>query len=150
MIDLKAHAGDIMGYYKAFAGSRAAFNTDDLLIVRGKSTLRDSYKTMPDKLNDVMKLFDGEEIDINSVKAQEFIANADKQIRSEINIETGTDTNGLNRMRKDYEALGADVEMKLFQIPGVDILITTWKDKNDMGPMYVEAVLSKINDTEIV
>ncbi len=150
MIDLKVLAGDVMGYYKAFQGSRAAFVSDDLLIVRGKSTLRDSYKTMPEKLDGIMKFFDGEEIDLNSEKANEFIVTADQHIRSEVEISTGTDTNGLNRMKKDYESLGADVEMKLFAIPGVDILVTTWKDKNDMGPMYVETVLSKIDDTEIV
>lgn len=150
MIDLKALAADIMGYYQSFRGSKAAFNTDSLLIVRGKSTLRDSYTTMPEKLNGVMELFEGEEIPLDSVKAQEFLVQADKQYRSEVNIDTGTDTNGLNRMKKDYESLGAAVEMKLFKIPGVEILITTWKDKNDLGPMYVEAVLSKITETEIV
>lgn len=97
-----------------------------------------------------MELFEGEEIPLDSVKAQEFLVQADKQYRSEVNIDTGTDTNGLNRMKKDYESLGAAVEMKLFKIPGVEILITTWKDKNDLGPMYVEAVLSKITETEIV
>ena len=78
MIDLKALAGDIMGYYQSFRGSKAAFNTDSLLIVRGKSTLRDSYTTMPEKLNGVMELFEGEEIPLDSVKAQEFLVQADK------------------------------------------------------------------------
>lgn len=52
-------------------------------------------------------------------------------------------------MKKDYEVIEVDVEMKLFVNPGVDILVTTWKDKNDMGPQG-ETVLSKIDDTEIV
>ena len=143
MTDLKALAGDIMGFYKSFSGSRPAFNSDNLLIVRGKSVLRDSYTTMPEKLEKIMKFMNGEEIDLNSETATKFISYADEEIRKKENIQTGTDTNGLNRMKKEYEAMGADVQMKMFKVEGSTILITTWKDKNDLGPMYVEAVLEK-------
>ncbi len=143
MVDLKAIAGDIMGFYKSFTGSRAAFNSDTLLIVRGKSSLRDSYTTMPEKLERIMKFLGGEELDLESEVAKKFITTADEEIRKKENIPTGTDTNGLNRMKKEYEAMGADVKIKLFRVEGATILLTTWKDKTDLGPMYVEAVLEK-------
>ena len=143
MVDLKALAGDIMGFYKSFSGSRSAFNSDKLLIVRGKSTLRDSHTTMPEKLEKIMKFMDGEEINLESETATKFITYADEEIRKKENIPTGTDTNGLNRMKKEYENMGASVQMKMFKVENATILITTWKDKRDLGPMYVEAVLEK-------
>ena len=112
MVDLKAIAGDIMGFYKSFTGSRAAFNSDTLLIVRGKSSLRDSYTTMPEKLEKIMNFMNGEEINIESETATKFITYADEEIRKKENIPTGTDTNGLNRMKKEYETMGADVQIK--------------------------------------
>lgn len=142
MVDLREYAGDIMGFYKSFRGSRSAFNSDKLLIVRGKSVLRDSYTTMPEKLDKLVEFMKGEEIDLESEAGKSFISFADEEMRKKEHIETGTDTNGLNRMKKAYKEMGADVQMKLFRVKNVEILVTTWKDKSDIGPMYVETVLA--------
>jgi len=66
LIKLHKIAGNIMGYLEAFDGSKAALDSDKILIVRGRSRKRINAENMAEELNGVMETLNAREIDMYS------------------------------------------------------------------------------------
>lgn len=136
-------AGKIMHFMEAFSGSKAALNTEKILIVRGVSRQRISIDDIPSKVDSLLKELDAEEIEIDSEQGVLVIDLLDEHIRSSVAIETETYENGILAMKEDFEGMGVSVTLKLCILPKVVVFIAAWKDRANVGPLYVEAVVGE-------
>ena len=142
MVMLHKIAGQVMGFFEAFDGSRAAIDTDRILIVRGMSSINISIDEMEDKLEELKDLIQGNEVDVVSDKAGKLINRMDEQIRSTVSVPGDTDSNGILRMTKSLEALNVQVKFKLMNLAHAGVFVVIWKDKSDVGPVFIETVVS--------
>jgi len=135
-------AGQVMGFFEAFDGSRAALDTGNILIVRGRSSKNIPISEMEEKLEEVKGLIQGKEINVVSDEAAKLINRMDEQIRSTISVQGETDSNGIMRMTKSLEAMNVFVKFKLMNLAHTGVFVVIWKDKADVGPVFIEIVVS--------
>ena len=131
-----------MSFFEAFEGSRPALDTERILIVRGISSVDIPIAEIEGKLEELKKLLQGTEINVVSDEAGKLINRMDEQIRATVSIKTDTDSNGIMRMTKDLESQNVFVKFKLMILVHTGIFVVIYKDKTDMGPVFIEVVVS--------
>lgn len=136
-------AGQVMGFFDAFKGSRPAIDNDKILIVRGKSRKVIPLADFDAKLTEIGEILGGTELEQDSEKIDEILKAGDKNIQeSQINT-NAVDTHGFIRVQEDLESMGLVVEYKIFELPSFDVIIAIWEDRNEIPPLYVEVTVSE-------
>ena len=136
-------AGQVMGFFDSFKGSRPAINNDKILIVRGKSRKVIPISEFDAKLSEIGEILAGTEVDATSEEISEILKSGDKHIQ-ESEVTTGAvDNQGFMRVKEDLESMGLVVEYKVFELPSFDVVIAIWEDKNEIPPLYVEVTVSE-------
>ena len=74
-------AGEVMGFFDAFKGSRPAINNEKILIVRGRSRKTLDVNDFNSKLDEIGSIINGEEIESNSAKIAKLLEIGDKSIQ---------------------------------------------------------------------
>ena len=139
-------AGQVMGFFDSFKGSRPAIDNERILIVRGKSRKVLPISEFESKLSEIGEILGGTEVDNSSEKISEILEVGDKNIkRSEFATNT-VDNKGFIRMKDELESMGLVVEYKVFELPKFDVIIAIWEDKNEIPPLYVEVTVSERED----
>ena len=139
-------AGQVMGFFDSFKGSRPAIDNERILIVRGKSRKVLPISEFESKLSEIGEILGGTEVDNSSEKISEILKVGDKNIkRSEFATNT-IDNKGFIRMKDELESMGLVVEYKVFELPKFDVIIAIWEDKNEIPPLYVEVTVSERED----
>ena len=139
-------AGEVMGFFDSFKGSRPAIDNERILIVRGRSRKVIPLNEFESKLTEIGEILGATEVDATSEEISEILKVGDKNIkRSESN--TGDlDSGGLLRMKEELESMGLVVQYKVFELPKFDVIIAIWEDKNELPPLYVEVTVSERED----
>ena len=114
-------AGEVMGFFDAFKGSRPAINNEKILIVRGRSRKTLDVNDFNSKLDEI----------------------GDKSIQESEGQTGNIDKHGLERMQEELEAMGLVVEYKAFELPCCYAVIAIWQDKHGYPPLYVEVTVSE-------
>ncbi|MBQ6511329.1 DUF2120 family protein [Methanobrevibacter sp.] len=136
-------AGEVMGFFDSFKGSRPAINNDRILIVRGRSRKVIPIEEFDSKLTEIGEILGGTELEATSEKVEEILKAGDKHIK-ESNISTGDiDNRGFIRVKEELESMGLVVGYKIFELPSFDVVIAIWEDKNEIPPLYVEVTVSE-------
>jgi len=136
-------AGQVMGFFDSFKGSRPAINNDKILIVRGRSRTVIPLDEFESKLTEIGEILGGTELEASSEKIGEILKSGDKHIR-ESGADTGSiDEHGFIRMKDELESMGLVVGYKVFELPKFDVVIAIWEDKNEIPPLYVEVTVSE-------
>ncbi len=139
-------AGQVMGFFESFKGSRPAINNDRILIVRGRSRKVIPIADFDAKLSEIGEIIGGTELDADSSKIEEILKVGDKHIK-ESEITTGdVDNRGFLRVKEELESMGLVVAYKIFELPSFDVVIAIWEDKNEIPPLYVEVTVSERED----
>lgn len=136
-------AGQVMGFFDAFKGSRPAIDNDRILIVRGRSRKAIPFDDFDAKLTEIGEILGGTELDLNSDKLDEILKSGDKNIQETEITTNAIDAQGFMRVQEDLEAMGLVVEYKIFKLPSFDVIIAIWEDKNEIPPLYVEVTVSE-------
>ncbi len=136
-------AGQVMGFFDAFKGSRPAIDNDKILIVRGKSRKVIPINELESKLSEIGELLGGTELDSDSGKLEDILKSGDENIKETERSTNSVDSHGFIRVKEELESMGLVVEYKIFEVPGFDIVIAIWEDKNELPPLYVEVTVSK-------
>ncbi len=135
-------AGQVMGFFDAFKGSKPAIDNNKILIVRGKSRKTYPIDQLEEKLTEVGQEIGGEEISSTSEEITEILETGDKQIQSSEENTTAVDTSGFSRMKEELESMGLVVAYKVFKLPTCNVVIAIWEDKSEIPPLYVEVTVS--------
>lgn len=136
-------AGEVMGFFDAFKGSRPAIDNDKILIVRGRSRKTLDINDFNSKLNEIGSIINGKEIESDSKKITKLLESGDKSIQESEGQTTNIDKHGLERMQEELEAMGLIVEYKAFELPCCYVVIAIWQDKHGYPPLYVEVTVSE-------
>ena len=136
-------AGEVMGFFDAFKGSRPAIDNERILIVRGRSRKVLPLSEMEAKLKEVGEVLNAEELDADSDKISEILAVGDKNIQKSESATGDLDNRGFMRMKEELESMGLVVEYKIFELPNFDVIIAIWEDRNEIPPLYVEVTVSE-------
>ena len=139
-------AGQVMGFFDAFKGSRPAIDNERILIVRGRSRKVLPLNEFDSKLTEIGELLGGTELDASSEKISEILEVGDKNIKRSENVTSDVDNKGFMRMQEELESMGLVVEYKVFELPNFDVIIAIWEDKNEIPPLYVEVTVSECED----
>ena len=139
-------AGQVIGFFYSFKGSRPAIDNDDILIVRSRSRKVIPINELENKVLEIGKELGGEEVLADSAKIEEILKSGDKHIKSSELQTTPIDSGGFKRMKKELESMGLVVVYKVFELPSFDVIIAIWEDKNEIPPLYVEVTVSKKED----
>ena len=136
-------AGEVMGFFDSFKGSRPAINNSRILIVRGRSRKVIPIDEFDSKLTEIGEILGGTELEATSEKVTEILKSGDKHIK-ESEMSTGDiDEHGFIRMKEELESMGLVVGYKIFELPSFDVVIAIWEDKNEIPPLYVEVTVSE-------
>ena len=136
-------AGQVMGFFDAFKGSRPAIDNDKILIVRGRSRTVIPLNEFEAKLTEIGEILGGTELDSDSDEIDEILKSGDKNIQESEITTNAVDTHGFMRVKEDLESMGLVVEYKVFELPSFDVIIAIWEDKNEIPPLYVEVTVSE-------
>ena len=136
-------AGQVMGFFDAFKGSRPAIDNNNILIVRGRSRKVIPLSDFEAKLIEIGEIIGGNEIDSNSDKLEEILKEGNKNIQESDIVTNTVDTHGFMKVKNDLESMGLVVEYKIFELPNFDVIIAIWEDKNEIPPLYVEVTVSE-------
>ena len=136
-------AGQVMGFFDAFKGSRPAIDNNNILIVRGRSRKVIPLSDFEAKLIEIGEIIGGNEIDSNSDKLEEILKEGDKNIQESDIVTNTVDTHGFMKVKNDLESMDLVVEYKIFELPNFDVIIAIWEDKNEIPPLYVEVTVSE-------
>ena len=139
-------AGQVMGFFDAFKGSRPAIDNERILIVRGRSRKVLPLNEFDSKLTEIGEILGGTELDATSEKISEILEVGDKNIKRSENVTGDVDSKGFMRMKEELESMGLVVEYKVFELPKFDVIIAIWEDKNEIPPLYVEVTVSERED----
>ena len=139
-------AGQVMGFFDAFKGSRPAIDNERILIVRGRSRKVLPLNEFDSKLTEIGEILGGTELDATSEKISEILEVGDKNIKRSENVTSDVDSKGFMRMQEELESMGLVVEYKVFELPSFDVIIAIWEDKNEIPPLYVEVTVSERED----
>lgn len=135
-------AGTVMGFFDAFKGSRPAIDNKKILIVRGRSRTPIPISEFGEKLEELKKELGAEEV-TNTDKISDILELGDKQIQSSEQVTGVIDSSGFIQMKKELESMGLYVEYKVFEVPGCNVVVAIWEDKNEIPPLYVEVTVSR-------
>ena len=139
-------AGEVMGFFDSFKGSRPAIDNERILIVRGRSRKVIPLNEFESKLTEIGEILGATEVEASSEEVSEILKVGDKNIkRSEMNT-SDLDDHGLLRMKEELESMGLVVEYKVFELGKFDVVIALWEDKNELPPLYVEVTVSERED----
>lgn len=136
-------AGQVMGFFDAFKGSRPAIDNDRILIVRGRSRKAIPLADFDAKLSEIGEILGGTELEPDSDKVDEILKIGDKNIQESELTTNAIDSHGFMRMQEELESMGLVVEYKIFELPSFDIIIAIWEDRNEIPPLYVEVTVSE-------
>ena len=139
-------AGQVMGFFDAFKGSRPAIDNERILIVRGRSRKVLPLNEFESKLAEIGEILGGTELDATSEKISEILEVGDKNIKRSENVTSDIDSKGFMRMKEELESMGLVVAYKVFELPKFDVIIAIWEDKNEIPPLYVEVTVSERED----
>ena len=139
-------AGEVMGFFDSFKGSRPAIDNERILIVRGRSRKIMPLDEMQSKLTEIGEILGATEVEATSEEVSKILEVGDKNIkRSETNT-ADLDNKGFIRMKEELESMGLVVEYKVFELSKFDVVIAIWEDKNELPPLYVEVTVSERDD----
>lgn len=99
-------AGEVMGFFDAFKGSRPAINNEKILIVRGRSRKTLDINDFNSKLDEIGSIINGKEIESNSAKIAKLLEIGDKSIQESEGQTGNIDKHGLERMQEELESMG--------------------------------------------
>ena len=136
-------AGQVMGFFDSFKGSRPAINNDKILIVRGRSRKVIPLDEFDAKLTEVGEILGGTEVDATSDEVVEILKSGDKHIKESVRNADTIDEHGFIRMKEELESMGLVVGYKVFELPSFDVVVAIWEDKNEIPPLYVEVTVSE-------
>ena len=136
-------AGQVMGFFDAFKGSRPAIDNDKILIVRGRSRTVIPLDDFDAKLTEIGEILGGTELNSDSERLEEILKAGDKNIQETEITTNAVDSHGFMRVKEDLESMGLVVEYKVFELPSFDVIIAIWEDKNEIPPLYVEVTVSE-------
>ena len=136
-------AGEVMGFFDSFKGSRPAINNESILIVRGRSRKVIPISEFDAKLTEIGEILGGKEVDADSDKIAEILISGDKHIKASEANASDVDDHGFIRMKEEMESMGLVVAYKVFELPGFDVVIAIWEDRNEIPPLYVEVTVSE-------
>lgn len=139
-------AGQVMGFFESFKGSRPAINNDRILIVRGRSRKIIPINEFDSKLSEIGEILGGTELNASSEKISEILQYGDKNIQKSEGNTTSIDEHGFSRMKEELESMGLVVAYKVFELLGFDVVIAIWEDRNELPPLYVEVTVSEHED----
>ena len=139
-------AGEVMGFFDAFKGSRPAINNESILIVRGRSRKVIPIDEFESKLNEIGEILGGKEVVDDSDKITDILKSGDKHIKAAEANAVDVDDHGFIRMKEELESMGLVVAYKVFELPSFDVVIAIWEDKNEIPPLYVEVTVSEHDD----
>ena len=139
-------AGEVMGFFDSFKGSRPAIDNERILIVRGKSRKVIPLDEFDSKLTEIGEILGATEVDATSEEISEILEVGDKNIKRSEASTGELDTRGLLRMKEELESMGLVVQYKVFELPKFDVIIAIWEDKNELPPLYVEVTVSERED----
>ncbi|MDP1553496.1 MAG: DUF2120 domain-containing protein [Methanobacteriaceae archaeon] len=142
MIVLHKIAGNIMGYLEAFDGSKAALDSKNILIVRGRSRKRINAENMGEELDGLVSSINAKEINMFSDEATNLIGLMDEKIRSDVDINVETNAGGIEHLKESLESMNCIVEYKMGLTDKAGFFVVMWKDKSDIGPCFVEIVIA--------
>jgi hypothetical protein len=137
-------AGQIMGQLEAFDGSKAAMDTSQLLIVRGRSRRRIKPEELVSVISEVFKGLGARNLDMYSDETADIITILDEQIRSHVEIQGETDVYGIYRLKESFENMNCHADYGMGLLEDIAIFLILWKDKSGVGPMFVELVVSAL------
>ncbi len=136
-------AGQVMGFFDSFKGSRPAINNDRILIVRGRTRTTIPISEFESKLSEIGEILGGTELEATSEKVTEILKSGDKHIKESTINTSDVDEHGFIRMKEELESMGLVVGYKIFELPSFDVVIAIWEDKNEIPPLYVEVTVSE-------
>ena len=136
-------AGSVMGFFDSFKGSRPAIDNDKILIVRSRSRKVIPINQLEEKVLEIGKELDGIEVPADSDKIEEILKSGDKHIKESELQTVSVDNKGFSRVKEELESMGLVVVYKVFELPGFDVIIAIWEDKNEIPPLYVEVTVSE-------
>ena len=136
-------AGEIMGFFDSFKGSRPAIDNDKILIVRGRSRKVLPVDELESKLTEIGEIIGGTEVDESSNKISDILKSGDEHIKESEGTTGDVDEHGFMRMKDELEAMGLVVAYKVFELSGFDVVIAIWEDKHEIPPLYVEVTVSE-------
>ena len=136
-------AGEVMGFFDSFKGSRPAIDNERILIVRGRSRKVIPLSEFDSKLTEIGDIIGGTELDATSEKISEILEVGDKNIKKTEFTTSDLDNKGFIRMKEELEAMGLVVAYKVFELPKFDVIVVIWEDKNEIPPLYVEVTVSE-------
>ena len=139
-------AGQVMGFFDSFKGSRPAIDNERILIVRGKSRKVLPIDSFDSKLTEIGEILGGKELDATSEKIEEILKVGDKHIKNSEMTTGDIDTRGFIRVKEELESMGLVVAYKVFELPSFDVVIAIWEDKNEIPPLFVEVTVSERED----
>lgn len=137
-------AGQIMGQLEAFEGSKAAMDSTELLIVRGKSRQKIQPQELGSTISQILKDMKARELDMFSDETADIISIIDEQIRSQVQIQGETDIYGIYRLKESFESMNCHADYGMGLVDDIAIFIVLWKDKSGIGPLFVELVVSAL------
>ncbi|ADL59154.1 MULTISPECIES: DUF2120 domain-containing protein [Methanothermobacter] len=145
---MKLHriAGEIMGYFEAFEGSRPALDSKEILIVRGMSRKRMNIEDMGRELDGLIEKLGAEELELISEEGTALIGVMDEQIRSCVEVGTETDIGGIHRLKEALEDMNFSVDYRLCMTEDTGLFVVLYRDRSGVGPCFVEVVVSDISD----
>jgi len=146
LIKLHRLAGEIMTYLDAYEGSRPALDAAQILIVRGHSKKRIKADNMKKILDELMEHLQAEEIDLLSDAGTDLIGIMDEHIRRNVDVDADPDIAGVQRLKESLENMNFTVEYRLGIAEKTGFFIVLYKDKSDMGPCFVEIVVSDLGE----
>jgi len=94
-----------MGELEAFDGSKAAMDTSQLLIVRGRSRRRIKPEELGSVISEVFNGLGAKNLDMYSDETADIITILDEQIRSHVEIQGETDIYGIYRLKESFEIM---------------------------------------------
>jgi hypothetical protein len=136
-------AGQVMGFFDAFKGSRPAIDNERILIVRGRSRKIIPLNEFSAKLSEIGEILGGTELEADSDKIDDILEAGDKNIKKSEGSTADVDNSGFMRVKEELESMGLVVEYKIFELPNFDVIIAIWEDKNEIPPLYVEVTVSE-------
>ena len=139
-------AGQVMGFFDAFKGSRPAIDNERILIVRGKSRKVLPLNEFEQKLSEIGEILEATEVEATSEEISKILEIGDKNIKRSENTTNNVDNKGFTRMKEELESMGLVVAYKVFELPKFDVIIAIWEDKNEIPPLYVEVTVSERED----
>jgi len=74
-------AGEVMGFFDSFKGSRPAINNDKILIVRGRSRKVIPLDELSNKLTKIGEILGGTEIEASSEKIEEILKSGENILK---------------------------------------------------------------------